>query len=221
MYLKKIPDWVRRLFPDFLWKTDEAGEVLYLTFDDGPTPGITPWVLDQLDQYDAKATFFLVGRHVTAHPEIVHDILDQGHSIGNHTHSHLNGWKTEHKSYLRDFLRARQAIAEYTGHRTRLFRPPYGRITRAAAEVISRTHRIVMMDVIAGDFDARLKPETVLNHVLLNAGPGSIVLLHDSEKAFPRLREALPRILDHYAGLGYRFAALPMRVRETAPALVY
>ena len=182
--------------------------MLYLTFDDGPSPRVTEWVLDQLKAYEAQATFFVLGKNVKAHADIVHNIIDAGHAIGNHGYAHPNGWKTPFHAYLKDFLKGQQAIREYTGYHTELFRPPYGRITHKQALHIKRTHQIVMMDVMAGDFDPKLTPGQATQNVLSHAKGGSIVCLHDSEKAWPRLREALPRILEHYTAEDFQFAPL-------------
>jgi peptidoglycan-N-acetylglucosamine deacetylase len=209
MYLKKIPLILQRYLGKYRWRYSSSEPVLYLTFDDGPTPDITEWVMDQLATYRAKATFFLVGNNVAQHPELVHELIDNGHAIGNHTQNHRDGYKTSLRAYLRDFLRCQQTIFEYTGHQARLFRPPYGRLTQTKARYIARTHEIVMMDVIAGDFDADLSPEDCIQHVLRHAAPGSIILLHDSVKAWPRLAKALPAILSHFSELGFRFEAIP------------
>lgn len=181
---------------------------IYLTFDDGPTPKISDWVMDELDKYKAKASFFVLGKNVEKYPEIVHRMIDNGHSIGNHTYMHKNGWETENKVYLRDFLKAQRVISEYTGYTTRLYRPPYGKISRGQARLIQRTHQIVMMDVISGDFDIRLNGEKCFEYVKKYAKPGSIILMHDSLKAEDRLRVSLPKILKYFSKKGYQFAAI-------------
>ncbi|MEM7375224.1 MAG: polysaccharide deacetylase family protein [Bacteroidota bacterium] len=211
MYLKKIPGILQRYYPEYLWKKEGNENILYLTFDDGPTPSITPWVLDQLAEYKAKATFFLIGKNVKDHPEILHRILDEGHAVGNHTQHHMNGWKTPLKTYLKDALLAQQTIAEYSGFQTTLFRPPYGKINTSQARRISQSHQIVMMDVISGDFDTQRNGEECCKTVVKNAKPGSIVLLHDSEKAWSRLESCLPHILESFQAKGYRFEALPQQ----------
>ncbi len=211
MYLKHIPSLVQRYYGDYLWRYETQDPVLYLTFDDGPTPEITQWVAEQLAEYNAKATFFLVGNNVQQYPLLVHQLIDEGHSIGNHTHNHVNGWSSSLKGYLREFLTCQRTIMEYTGASTRLFRPPYGRLTHTKAKYIKRTHQIVMMDVIAGDFDSSLTADDCFQHVVDNATPGSIVLLHDSQKAWPRLQQLLPDLLAHYHESGYRFGSIPYR----------
>lgn len=218
MYFKRIPSLMQRYFSRYRWRFETYEPVLYLTFDDGPTEEVTDWVLDQLAQYDAQASFFLVGNNVAQHPEIVHRVIDAGHSIGNHTQNHVSGWQSSLKGYLREFLTCQRTIAEYTGKNVRLFRPPYGRITHTKAKYIARTHDIIMMDVIAGDFDPQLSAEDCFQNVVQNARPGSIILLHDSQKAWPRLQELLPRLLAHYTELGYRFEALSYRHRLQLPS---
>jgi len=208
MYLSKIPSFVQQIYNRYVWRFDTDQKELYLSFDDGPTPEITEWVLDQLAKYEAKASFFLIGDKVRKHPEIVHKIIDAGHSIGNHTQNHLKGRKTETKRYLKNFLKAQKTITEYSGYRTDLFRPPYGSITNVQAEKILQTHRIIMMDVISGDFDTRKSPENCAKKVLKHARAGSIVLFHDYEKAWPRLQLALPKTLEHFSQAGYTFKSI-------------
>ena len=210
MYLTKIPPFIQRLYPRFIWRFPTDGKRIFLTFDDGPSPEITPWVLKQLERYKAKATFFLIGEKVKAHPELVHEIIDCGHSIGNHTFNHLNGRKSDTKQYLKNFLEGQRAIEEYTGYRTNLFRPPYGKITKSQASYIMETHKIVMMDVLSGDFDKRVSGEACYKNVVKNVLPGSIVLFHDSKKAFPRLQYVLPRVLEYLAEEDYRFHAIKL-----------
>lgn len=208
MYWNKIPPFVQQIYNRYIWRFDTKKKELYLSFDDGPTPEITEWVLEQLAKYEAKASFFLIGDKVRKHPEIVHKIIDAGHSLGNHTQNHLKGRKTETKRYLKNFLKAQKTITEYSGYRTDLFRPPYGSITNIQAEKILQTHRIIMMDVISGDFDTRKSPESCTKKVLKHAQSGSIVLFHDYEKAWPRLQLALPKVLEHFSQEGYTFKSI-------------
>ena len=215
MYLTKIPPFIQRLYPRFIWRFPTDKKRIYLTFDDGPSPEVTPWVLKQLDEYKAKATFFLIGEKVKKHPELVHEIIDQGHSIGNHTYNHLNGRKADTKPYLKNFLKGQRVIEEFTGYRTNLFRPPYGKITRSQANYILETHKIVMMDVLSGDFDRKLSAGTCYKNVIKNAVPGSIILFHDSKKAFPVLQQVLPQVLEYYFEKDYRFRAIKLWNDET------
>ena len=212
MYLHKIPSFIQYFYPKYLWKMPEDKNVLYLTFDDGPTVEITEWVLERLAEYRAEATFFMVGNNVKRHPEIAHKVIDAGHSLGNHTQNHLNGWKTETDNYLEDARTAQATFWEYTGYRPQLFRPPHGRLTSSQAQKLHSGLDIVMMDVISGDFDSKLSGEVCARYVIDNATPGSIVVFHDSQKAWKRLSTALPMVLRHFSELGYTFKALsPLR----------
>ncbi len=218
MYFKKFPAILRNIYPDYLWRVNTEEKVMYLTFDDGPTPVITQEVLSLLKKFDAKATFFLLGKNIQTHPHIAHAIIDAGHSIGNHGYGHLNGWKTNNFTYFKDFLLAQQVLQEYTGYQTELYRPAYGRITHKQALKIMKTHQIVMMDVLGGDFDLKANSEEVFGNVIKHVQPGSIVCLHDSEKAWPRLSKALLLILEHFEQEGYQFKALhptPLLSRAT------
>ncbi|MEL6842281.1 MAG: polysaccharide deacetylase family protein [Bacteroidota bacterium] len=211
LYLSKIPKLVRQFYADYTWRVKRKDKVLFLTFDDGPVPGVTDWVLQQLHAYQAKASFFLLGRQVQAHPELAHAIIDQGHCVGNHSHAHRDGWKTDNKLYLRDFLQGEQTIKEYTGYQTTYFRPPYARISRSQAQHIMRSHEIVMMDVVSGDFDETISEETCFQNVVATAKSGSIILFHDTKKAMPRMQAVLPRVLEHFDLQGYRFLGLDDR----------
>ncbi|MEL7161757.1 MAG: polysaccharide deacetylase family protein [Bacteroidota bacterium] len=175
---------------------------IYFTFDDGPIPQLTPWVLEQLAAYDAQATFFCVGNNARRYPELIQDILTAGHSIGNHTMHHLDGWKSDNVPYFHDVRHCAIQV------KSSLFRPPYGRLMPSQAQFLQRHYEIVMWDVLSGDFDPELTAEDCFQNVVRNAKPGSIVVFHDSLKAEEKLRAFLPRLLEHYAALGYRFAAL-------------
>lgn len=201
-YLAKTPNWVKKLFGRSTWEMPGTGKNIFLTFDDGPHPVITPFVLDELDKYGAKASFFCIGRNVAENPLVYKDIQARGHAIGNHTHTHLNGWKTKPGNYLADVLRAREYID------SRLFRPPYGRITRRQhRELIQlkEPFQVVMWSVLSGDFDTGLSPVQCCANVINNAQNGSIVVFHDSEKAEKRMRFALPEVLKHFSERGYTF----------------
>lgn len=203
-YTKRIPNWFTRLNPNLVWKGDTTGKKLYLSFDDGPHETATPFVLDQLKKYDAKASFFCLGKNVQAHPAIYARMVDEGHTPGNHTFSHPNGWKTDNSVYLADVAAAAQYID------SRLFRPPYGRVSPMVSRLLRTRlgYTIIMWHVLSGDFDTRISPRQCLENVVLNAAPGSIIVFHDSAKAWERLQYALPAVLEHYAGLGYAFEAL-------------
>lgn len=203
MHLARVPAVVRALFPDLVWRVHTAERAVHLTFDDGPTPAVTPWVLDQLRAHEARATFFLVGQNAAAHPELVERIRREGHAIGNHTWEHANGWRTSTESYVSSVDRTRNLIGG------RLFRPPYGRITRSQRRALRERFDIIMWDVLSADFDATMDGERCLRNVKRHAQPGSIIVFHDSQKAEARLRHALPLALAHFQAKGYAFHALP------------
>lgn len=207
-YLVKTPWWLSRLFYcDLNWKMQQdAKPSVYLTFDDGPHPTITPFVLDTLKAHNAKATFFCIGKNVAQHAEVYKRTIAEGHTVGNHTHNHFNGWFTKTEAYIENVEQAAKLI------NSRLFRPPYGRIKRSQANRLMRkkpSYKIYMWDVLSADFDITLAPEKCLTNVLDNIEPGSIVVFHDSEKAWDRMSYALPRVLEHCTQQGWNIKALP------------
>jgi peptidoglycan/xylan/chitin deacetylase (PgdA/CDA1 family) len=202
MYLVKNPSFLRKVFPSLLWKVKTKEKDLYLTFDDGPHPTITPWVLDVLDQFNAKATFFCIGKNVELYPDVYKEIIRRGHRVGNHTHNHLNGWKTLTKEYVSNTQKA----AEYID--SKLFRPPYGRIKSSQIRRLKHEYQIVMWSVISGDFDQKLLPEECLNIVVQNTQKGNIIVFHDSEKAEKNMKYVLPRLLNHFTQIGWKFKVI-------------
>lgn len=202
MFFAKTPLVVKTLLPQYTWHIPTSEKVLYLTFDDGPIPEATPWVLDLLLEYHAKATFFCVGDNVRKHPEIFQRILSEGHAVGNHTYNHLNGWKTQTFDYLKNVQRCGQIVA------SPLFRPPYGALRPSQTRTLKSRYRIVMWDVLSGDYDPEITPEQCLDNVMGNIRPGSIILFHDSLKAEERMRYALPRVLEQLSREGWDFKAL-------------
>lgn len=201
-YLVKTPWWLKFMVPGAIWSMPKTGKKLYLSFDDGPHPDITPWVLDLLRKYQAKATFFCVGNNVVQYPDVYNRIIQEGHVVGNHTFQHLNGWKTGDKAYMDDVAHA----AEYI--KSRLFRPPYGKIGMFQRFLLQKKKfemRIVMWSVLSADFDTRISGKQCLEHVLLHAGDGDIVVFHDSEKARERMEYALPAVLEYYHAKGFQF----------------
>jgi peptidoglycan/xylan/chitin deacetylase (PgdA/CDA1 family) len=210
LYFVKTPWWLKKLYRRCVWDIPVKEKIIYLTFDDGPHPVVTPFVLDTLKQFNAKATFFCIGKNVTAHPDIYRRVLDEGHRVGNHTFHHLNGWKVSDELYLKNILEAGKYID------SSLFRPPYGKITRFQVKLltgirnspVSNNFKIIMWDVLSGDFDVSLSAETCSLNVIKNATAGSVIVFHDSEKAFPRLKEALPKSLQYLSEKGYKFEVI-------------
>ena len=205
MYLIKTPFWLRWLYPGLVWRKTSAKPVIYLTFDDGPIPEVTPFVLSVLERYDAKATFFCIGDNIRKHPGIFQKLIEGGHAIGNHTFNHLKGWKTKDEVYLENFKLCDNLT------KSKLFRPPYGRIKRSQVSKLKNEYpglKIIMWDVLSGDFDLGLSPEKCLKNVLKATEAGSIVVFHDSLKAFERLEYVLPRALEFWKKQGYSFEKL-------------
>ncbi|OIR06975.1 peptidoglycan-N-acetylglucosamine deacetylase [mine drainage metagenome] len=202
MYLVKTPWWLRALYPSFTWKINTVEKVLYLTFDDGPHETATPFVLDELKKHHAKATFFCIGKNVKKHKEIYKRIIEEGHAVGNHTYHHLNGWKTNDEEYINDIEMASKEID------SKLFRPPYGKITRFQSSIVKHQSSIIMWDVLSGDFDVNLQPQRCLANVLYHSKKGSIIVFHDSTKAWERMSFALPKVLEYFSKEGYQFRPL-------------
>ncbi len=236
-YLKKISALGKFLYPSLLWNFPKTGNTLYLTFDDGPIPEVTPWVLALLKEYHAKATFFCIGENIVKHPEVFDQILSEGHNVGNHSFNHLNGWKTPISTYIENVEKAEEIIFEKRESRNqrqesrdrnqdfrtenienrkdtknkyiKLFRPPYGRITPKQIKTLQgQGFKIVMWEVISGDFDLNISPGDCLNNVIKNSRPGSIVVFHDSIKASENLKEVLPKVLKYFHQKGFEFKAI-------------
>jgi peptidoglycan/xylan/chitin deacetylase (PgdA/CDA1 family) len=204
MYLVKTPLLLKKLYPkNLLWNKPRKDKVIYLTFDDGPIPIVTPWVLKTLNKFNIKATFFCIGENITKYPEIFSQLKADGHAIGNHTFNHLNGWKTNNDTYLTNYHKCQEIT------NTRLFRPPFGRIKRSQIKKLAlQNTQIIMWDVLSGDFDTKLSPEKCLSHVLNHTENGSIVVFHDSLKAWDRLEYTLPKALAYWTEQGFRFESL-------------
>jgi len=209
-YLAKTPGLLTRLYPSCIWNFPRDIQSIYFTFDDGPHPEATPFVLDTLKQYNAKGTFFCIGKNVAAHPDIYKRILNEGHAVGNHTFDHLNGWKTPDQEYIKNIGDARNYID------SKLFRPPYGRITKFQIRLLTASEnvkqktvfKIIMWDVLSGDFDMSSSAEKCVKNVTSNAEAGSIVVFHDSEKAMPRMQKALIESLKYFSEKGIKFEAI-------------
>ncbi len=202
LYFDKTPNWFSLFFKKRIWKIKTNERRLYLTFDDGPHPLITSFVLDELKKHQAKATFFCIGDNVVKYPEVYKRIIDEGHAVGNHTFNHLNGWKTDDKIYLDNIDKAKKIID------SDLFRPPYGRITSFQIRQLGMNRfklKTIMWTVLSGDFDNNISKDACKENVILNAVNGSIVVFHDSEKANERMRYALPEVLNHFSKQGFVF----------------
>jgi peptidoglycan/xylan/chitin deacetylase (PgdA/CDA1 family) len=218
MYLVKSPLLLKWFYSALIWNKSRSKKIVYLTFDDGPIPNVTDFVLNTLKTFNAKATFFCIGDNIFKHPTIFERVKSEGHAIGNHTFNHLKGWKTDDETYVANFLKC-QTLTQ-----TNLFRPPYGRIKKSQIKSIKSKVQslksdtrlttndsgldIVMWDVLSGDFDTNLSPEKCYQNVIKNTQNGSIIVFHDSLKAFERLEYALPKVLKYLAEKGYQFGTL-------------
>ncbi len=203
MVLPLIPNFITKLFPKFLWKIPNNDNIIYLTFDDGPVPEATPWVLNILRKYGIKATFFCVGENVKKHPDIYKQILEQGHSVGNHTYNHLNAFTTKSYEYFDNIEKASSYI------NSKLFRPPRGFIRRAHYKLLKDKYKTIMWTVLSVDYDINLKPEKCINNVVNNVKSGSIIVFHDSIKAWNNMHIALPVVIESLLDKGYCFRAIP------------
>ena len=203
MYLVKTPAIIKPFFKGMTWNIPNEENTIFLTFDDGPTPEITPWVLSALKQFDAKATFFCLGAKAEKHPDILKQITDEGHALGIHSYSHLNGRNTPDKDYFEDLEKCAALID------SKLFRPPYGKLTKAQLKTIKQRYAIIMWDVLSGDFDQSINGEKCFLNVRNNATSGSIIVFHDSVKAEQNLRIALPSTLSYFKDKGYRLGVIP------------
>ncbi len=202
MYIVKTPPFVQFLFKRLIWRFIDTKKV-FLTFDDGPVPEATPWVLDILKEADVKATFFCVGENVKKYPEIYQRILDEGHTVGNHTYNHLNAWKTNSEEYLENIKLASNEID------SKLFRPPYGKLYPKLSKKIEEDYDIIMWDILSGDFDSNISAEKCLTNVTSKAREGSIIVFHDSVKAIEKLKYVLPEVMKFFKERGIGFEKIP------------
>ena len=204
MLIEQPPMLYRLLFPEAVWRVKRPGVLTaYLTFDDGPIPEVTPQVLDILDRYGVKATFFMVGDNVRRHPELLDEVRRRGHSVGNHTMHHIQGLKCRWRTYARDIAEAEALIND-----TRLFRPPHGLMKRVQMRVVNARYNVVMYDVITRDYNRKLSPERVLHNVRRYTRDGSIIVFHDSLKAAPRTLAILPQAIEWLQSQGYTLLPL-------------
>ena len=196
------PVLAQKIYKTVCWSVPKEQKTVYLTFDDGPVPKYTEWVLNVLEKYNVKATFFCVGENVVKHREIFNLILRQGHEVGSHTYNHLNGWKTFHSRYYYNVHKAARHIG------SKLFRPPYGKITIRQANHLSKDYKIIMWDIICKDYDCSIDGEQCFKNVVDYVDNGSIIVFHDSEKAFKNLEYALPKTIEYLQEQGYVFEKL-------------
>jgi peptidoglycan/xylan/chitin deacetylase (PgdA/CDA1 family) len=210
------PKFFKRLFPNLIWDLPTKEKVIYLTFDDGPTPEITEWTLNTLKQYNAKATFFCIGKNVKDHPIIFSKLVSDGHGIGNHTYNHLKGWKNTTEAYLKNIAKTRSVFqsllpkGEKNTTQDKFFRPPYGQIKPKQIKALSLLgYKIIMWSVLSVDWDKNVTKEKCAENVINNATSGSIIVFHDSIKASKNMQYALPKVLDYYSKKGYVFKRIP------------
>lgn len=203
-----VPKYVQRLFPKRIWEGDSFDNQIYLTFDDGPVAGVTDYVLGELAKRGQNATFFMVGDNVRKNPELAREVLSAGHRIGNHTFNHLNGWKTPGSVYLRNVELCDVVLEEKLQVRTDLFRPPYGLIKQSQASILLGSKKMVMWNVLTGDYDKTLSASDLLKNSLRHTRPGSIVLFHDQQKTKEILPQVLPEFLDFLIERGLKTALL-------------
>ena len=205
MYLHKTPKSFGALFPNIIWNIKTQAKEIYLTFDDGPVPEATPWVLEQLKQYNAKATFFMVGANINKQYKLFEEVVNQQHTVANHTFNHLNGWKTRNQDYYANISQTEELIG---ANSALLFRPPHGRLKWSQYRKIFKSHKIIMWDVLSGDFDNSLSPEKCLAKSMAATKPGTVIVFHDSVKSIDKLKFVLPRYLEHFTALNFTFKAL-------------
>ncbi|MEJ5962537.1 polysaccharide deacetylase family protein [Pedobacter immunditicola] len=205
MYLVKSPLLLKWYYPSLVWNKARTDKVIYLTFDDGPIPDVTDFVLKTLNTFNAKATFFCIGDNIIKHPAVFDRVVAAGHQLANHTYNHLKGWKTDDQTYIENMQLCQQLTKSH------LFRPPYGRIKKSQVKRIKSRYpkiQIIMWDVLSGDFDLQLSPENCYKNVIKHTRNGSIIVFHDSLKAFERLQYTLPRVLKYFHKRGFTFATL-------------
>ncbi|MFK8061321.1 MAG: polysaccharide deacetylase family protein [Polaribacter sp.] len=208
VYFPKTPRFIMRFFSKYTWRFSMDKKEIFLTFDDGPTPEITQFVLSELKKYNAKATFFCIGKNIKNHPEIFNKIIADGHSIGNHTQNHLKGWKTKKEYYLENISDCQKTITQFSNStiQQKLFRPPYGKIKSSQAKkILKNDYKIIMWDVLSADFDTSISKEKCLQNVLKNTKNGSVIVFHDSVKAAKKMQYALPKVLKEFSEKGFVF----------------
>lgn len=201
-YFIKTPKIVTFYYNKYIWNNKAEKKEIYITFDDGPTPEVTPFVLDTLKEYGVKATFFCLGKNIEKHSRLFNRIIEEGHTVGNHTQNHLNGWKTKTEKYIDNVEKCQKIINTKTERKSgkiKLFRPPYGRIkVKQGRRLLNKGYKIIMWSVLSADFDIKITKEKCLENVIKNTKKGDIIVFHDSKKAFERLRYVLPKTLEFF-----------------------
>lgn len=210
MYFNKTPDVLKPIYKDLVWDVPTKKNEVFITFDDGPVPKATPFALDVLKEYDALATFFCIGNNVVKHPDIFKRLRDEGHQIGNHSFNHLNGWKYNDYAYVKNVLECARVVP------SRLYRPPYGKIKRTQSTALNKRFSVIMWDVISGDFDRKVSKEKCVANVVNNTVAGSIIVFHDSEKAYDKMAFALPRVLEQLREKGFSFGSIPEDIKPAS-----
>lgn len=209
MFIHQIPSLIPPLLPKLIWSKshDENSNAVYFTFDDGPTPEITNFVLDCLAEYEAKATFFCIGKNIVSNPELANLIHQNGHSVGNHTMNHANAWKYNHVDYVNDYEECKRVFNQMDIQSVG-FRPPYGRVTPYIYHQLTKETPIYMWSFLTGDYNADLSPKSIIHAGIKHISPGAILVFHDSIKAFPRLKVILPALIEHCLQQNYKLEAL-------------
>lgn len=210
-YWVKTHSILKKIFSKYIWDLPNCENKIYLTFDDGPTPEITNWVLDTLEKHNAKATFFCIGKNIEKEPALFKRIIDQHHAIGNHTQDHANGWATPKETYLESIATCANTIENHICSKSspKLFRPPYGKAKSSQIDALLKLgYKIVMWDVLSADFDTSITKEKCLENVITNIKSGSIIIFHDSVKAFPNLEYTLPRVLEYIDQKHFQYATV-------------
>lgn len=208
IHLHTVPLFIKKWFKDYLWDISTCEKIIYLTFDDGPIPEITPFVLSELAKYNAKATFFCVGDNINKHPEVFRKLLAEGHAFGNHTYNHLKGWQTENEIYFENIEKLNRVVVELGIKPSKLFRPPYGRLKSSQGKYLKSKYTIVMWSLLTCDYDKNFDAQQCLENAKRKTRNGSIVVFHDSLKAEKNLRYVLPKYLAYFADKGFRFDTL-------------
>jgi peptidoglycan/xylan/chitin deacetylase (PgdA/CDA1 family) len=206
LYPHHTPGFVKAIYPHFTWEIPTSEKEIYLTFDDGPVPDSTSYALEQLDRFNVKATFFVVGQNVEKHPEMFQQLISNGHAVGNHTFNHISGWGTSTEKYVAN-VRLCDEILKEKGVNTALFRPPYGRIKSSQSKEVKSNHQVIMWSVLSGDFDLRLNISEAKKQ-LFKSKSGDIVVFHDNDRYLPNLKQLLPPFLQEYSDRGFKFKTL-------------